>query len=72
MHSSNTTTCVSVVSSTPTPLTDSPQQSRDVEDELRDLILWLARLKGSAVSAVIMRRQGGMNNRNGAHRMITP
>ena len=35
----------------PTPLTDSPQQSKDVEEKLADLILWLTKLKDSATLA---------------------
>jgi len=41
--------CTFLSSSAPTPLTDSLQQSKDVEDKLGDLIPWLAKLKDSAM-----------------------
>jgi len=38
-------------SSALTPLTESLQQSKDIEDKLADLILWLTKLKDSATLA---------------------
>lgn len=41
----------SPLSSAPNPLTESPQQSKDIEDKLAELILWLTKLKDSATLA---------------------
>ena len=51
MPSSSTTTCVSIRSGAPALLTDLFQQSKDVEDKLRDLIPWLTKLKDSVTTA---------------------
>ena len=43
--------CTCLSGSVPTPLTHPFQQSKDVEDKLKDLIPWLVKLKDSVATA---------------------